>query len=169
MNKGSEIYPDPSSLLGYLNVAANFRNHEFNIQMLRNAVFTGTQGIILGCYAATIQRHALSALLIALLGVMLSTIWWYYRASLYWVRFWECRCREVNDRVVTILALKDMNIFAGHPAGADQTQPPPCKYGGRTIKHSSVHAVLKVVPIAFWLLYVGLAIAAGTALPATGG
>jgi hypothetical protein len=165
MNTKNETKPDVANLLGYLNIAANFRNHEFNIQMLRNAIFTGTQAITLGCYAATIQRYSLSALVIAFFGgVVLSIIWWlYYRASLYWARFWECRCREVNDKVVTTLG-SGVNIFAEHPAGADE-KAPPIKFGGRTIKYrGSVRNILMAVPIVFCFLWVGLAIAAGIAL-----
>jgi hypothetical protein len=160
MNARDEIKLDAASLLGYLNVAANFRNHEFNIQMLRNAVFTGTQAIALACYAAMIQRYSLSALVIAVFGVALSIIWWrYYRASLYWARFWEWRCREVNDQVVTTLGL-DVNIFAEHPIGIDD-KPPPLKYGRRTIKYlGSMHDILILVPITFGLLWVGLVIIA---------
>lgn len=162
MNARDEIKLDAASLLGYLNVAANFRNHEFNIQMLRNAVFTGTQAIALGCYAAVIQRYSLSALVIAVFGVALSIIWWrYYRASLYWTWFWEWRCRKVNDQVVTTLGLLDVNIFAEHPVGVDVEAPPPFKFGGRTIKYlGSVQDILMVVPIVFGLLWVGLVIVA---------
>jgi hypothetical protein len=86
MNAKDEAKSVVTDLLDYLNIAVNFRNHEFNIQMLRNVVFTGTQTVILGCYAATIQRYSLSALVIALFGIALSIIWWlYYRASLYWL------------------------------------------------------------------------------------
>jgi hypothetical protein len=164
MNAKDEAKSDVTDLLDYLNIAVNFRNHEFNIQMLRNVVFTGTQTVILGCYAATIQRYSLSALVIALFGIALSIIWWlYYRASLYWAWFWECRCREVNDKVVTTLG-SGVNIFAEHPAGADE-KAPPIKFGGRTIKYRGpVHNILMAVPIVFCFLWVGLAIAAGIAL-----
>ena len=128
--------------------------------MIRNVVFTGSQAIILVCYIGTIGEQRLLAFGIALFGIVLSIIWRaYYRASLYWAWFWEYRCRQINDRLVDLLGL-DVDLFAGHPAGKYVKEPPSFMFGGRMITHTEIHRTLKAVPVAFFFLWLVLAIAA---------
>ncbi|TKJ41797.1 hypothetical protein CEE37_04305 [candidate division LCP-89 bacterium B3_LCP] len=146
-----------SHLMSYLDIATKFRNHEFNIQMLRNVVFTGVQTVLLACYAATIGKHTESSLAIACFGILMSSIWFfYYRSSLYWGRYWEFRCRQVNDKAVKELGL-GINIFKGHPVGKKQNKIPSIMHGGRIYKPRDVHGVLLSVPIFSGFLWIILA------------
>ncbi|HUW57914.1 MAG TPA: hypothetical protein VMZ92_14835 [Planctomycetota bacterium] len=155
--------PKAEDLLKYLDIATKFRNHEFNIQMLRNVVFTGSHAVLLACYAATITNdYPGPALGLALFGGLLSFLWWcYYRGSLYWARYWEYHCRQINDEVVSLLNA-DVDLFKGHPAGERSKEPPPnVYYAGKEIRHSGVHRWLYAVHAATFVLWLVLAIAAG--------
>jgi len=162
MENPNQKEPTASDLLTYLDIATKFRNHEFNIQIFRNVIFTSAQTVMLACYAATVSKYSSASLAIALFGIVLSVFWFlYYRASLYWAWFWERRCRQVNDTVVEKLGL-DVNIFAGHPSGSDD-KPPPIRFAGKTITWIPVHTVLRWTQLAFgvlWLLLVVVACAA---------
>ncbi len=41
MNREEKMEPTSADLLTYFEIAAKFRNNECNIQILRNAIFTG--------------------------------------------------------------------------------------------------------------------------------
>jgi len=156
--------PPSSDLLAYLDLAAKFRSHEFNIQIARTVIFTGAQGVLLACYAAAVYRSRIAATVLATFGVVLTVFWcFYYRASLYWVRYWENRCREVNDLVVRRLGLQDVSIFRGHPAGSDEQKTPPVmKYGGgQPVRYSSVSKIIRAVLVVFPVLW---AVLTGAAL-----
>jgi hypothetical protein len=161
MENKKKFEPTKSDLLTYLDIATKFRNHEFNIQMLRNMIFTGFQAVMIVCYTATVDTYPLASLAIALFGITLSALWFlYYGASIYWVRFWEHRCRCVNDNIVEKLGL-DVNIFAGHPIGEeDNKPPPPIKYAGKTITWISIHKVIRWTQLVLCLLWMFLIVAA---------
>ncbi len=156
---GDETKPEPSSsdMLAYLDIAVKFRNHEFNIQILRNAVFTGSHAVLLVSYAAIIADYPFAGFAIALFGILFSVFWLrYYRASVYWAWYWEQRCRMVNDSVCEKLGL-EVNIFESHPAGASQ-KPPAFEYGGKQITYIPVHNVLRWTQILFFVLWIVLAV-----------
>jgi len=152
----SQGHTDRSSALRYLEIASRFRQHEFAMQMLRNAVFTGFQAVLLGSYAATIAKTQLAGAAIAGFGVALAALWWFaFRGSLYWCRFWEVRCREINDYVLTLSSI-EANLFEGHPAGASGSKPPTVRYNGRRVRYTSSQKALKLVPLAFAFLWLAL-------------
>ena len=156
--------PKTDDLLRYLDVATKFRNHEFNIQILRNALFTGSHAVLLACYAGTITNHPpFAALVVAVFGVALSILWWlYYRASLYWARYWEDHCKQINDKLVPLLNA-GVDLFAGQPAGQKSKTPLPVAwYGGKPITHWSVHWCLRAVQVACCVLWLVLSIWAAT-------
>ncbi len=115
--------PDTNGLFRYLEIATKFRNQELNVQLFRNAIFTGLHTILFACYAALVSKHNISAVAITVFGIILSVLgYFYYRAATYWVRFWEQRCRDINDMVREKVDLK-VDLFAGHQVGKDERHP----------------------------------------------
>lgn len=158
-----ENEPDSSDLLGYLDIATKFRNHALNIQLIRNVIFTGSQTVMLACYASTISKVAQASAAVAFVGIILSILWfYYYRASLYWVRYWEYRCKEVNDCVVKQLKLDNVDIFGGHPIGSKTDNPnlPTIRFDGKELKRSSIHGIIYWMPIIFGTLWLILVVVA---------
>jgi hypothetical protein len=154
----NEVKPTSDDLMSYLGVAVNFRNHELNIQLLRNVVYTGAQGVFLIAYARTLGASPVCNLGIGVFGLTLSILWClYYRASVYWVRYWEAQCRKVNDYVVSALGI-GVNIFDDHHANTTE-KPKPCMYAGKTITYFPVHKTLRFTQLGFCLLWIFLFIA----------
>ncbi len=111
------------------------------------------------CYAATVKQQPLCSLAIALFGIISSVFWFfYYRASIYWIWFWENRCREVNDKIVSLFGFP-FDIFAGHPVGSDE-RPAPLKFAGRRISWIPVHSVLRLAQLIFCFMWIILLITA---------
>ncbi|MBU0691149.1 hypothetical protein KKH18_04965 [bacterium] len=164
MKSTSQFDLQPSDLLAHLDIAAKFRNHEFNIQFTRNVVFTGSQAVMLACYAATITGFPWSSLVLAVIGIFFASLGYrYYRAGLYWARFWENRCRQVYDSVANELKF-DVNIFEGHPSGqAEFVSRPVIKYAGKSVSWGSVHNLISYTQILFLVMWIFLAGVAGEA------
>ncbi|MBN2131930.1 MAG: hypothetical protein JW741_20685 [Sedimentisphaerales bacterium] len=156
--------PSSSDLLAYLDIALKFRNHEFNIQILRNVIFTGSQAVLLACYAATITERPMCSLAIGAFGIVCSVCWWlYYRASLYWVRFWEYRCKMINDGVVNTLGLEAVDIFKEHPIGSRVKEPlPTIWFGGEPVYPKAVSKIVQSTQVAFFVLWLALAVMAAS-------
>lgn len=165
MNEECRKEVSTDDLLSYLGTATAFRNHEFNIQMLRNVVFTGTQAILLAVYAATIDKVNLCAAIVAGFGMGLAMFWRsYYQASLYWVRFWESRCRDVNDLVVSRLGISQVDIFRDHPANNEHPHVPDVLYRGYRLQYVSVSKVVRKTMAVFPVLWAALVVAAIVAM-----
>jgi hypothetical protein len=154
MSNTEKVNIKAEDLRTYLDIATRFRNHEFNIQMLRNAVFTGMQAILLAGFATAADKHFVVSCSISAFGIFFTVIWWlYYRSSLYWAWFWEIRCFEVNDAFLKNSEI-DVNIFAEHPANSDKKQPPDLKFGGKTIKYTRVHNFMQLIQIGLGILWI---------------
>ena len=69
MENESERQPSTNELFSYFQTAVTFRHHEFNIQMLRNVIFTGTQAVLLAVYAAILENVGLCAAIVAAFGL----------------------------------------------------------------------------------------------------
>lgn len=150
----------PEDLLKYLEIATQFRNHEFNIQILRMAVFSGSLAVLLVCYAATLNKCNWCSAGIAFFGAALTVLWTlYYRASLYWTWFWEFRCRQVNDHVVAKLDL-EVNIFERHPIGAHNKNQPAIIMRGKELKYKDVPYIIICAQALFCILWLMLGIVA---------
>jgi hypothetical protein len=133
MKEKTKVEPKSGDYIAYLDIAAKFRTHEFNIQVLRNVAFSGGQAILLACYAATISNFQFFSLLISAFGILLSILWFfYYRGSMYWAWYWELRCREITDEVIKKINF-DLNLFHDHPIGTDK-EPAPLFFAGKKIK-----------------------------------
>lgn len=149
-----ELY---SLLASYLSTAAGFRTHEFNIQFIRYAVFTGTQAVFLACYTASIEKVPLASGVIAVFGATLALLsWQYYSASLYWSGYWELRCKEINDHLITATDLP-VDLFAGHLI---EDGAPVVTIAGMKIKPTAVYKTIKKVQIMFGALWVALIVTA---------
>ena len=147
-----------SLLASYLSTAAGFRTHEFNIQFIRYAVFTGTQAVFLACYSASIEKVPLASGVIAVFGATLTVLsWQYYCASLYWSEYWEQRCKEINDHLITATDLP-VDLFAGHLVVKDGESIVPI--AGMKVKPKAVYKTLKNVQIMFGVLWVALIVTA---------
>lgn len=100
-----------NNLLTYLNIAMQFRNHEFKIQLIRSTIFGGILAGLLVAYGTIVGKFPLAALVILLFGIVILRIWKkYVESSYYWTRFWEQRCRAVNDKIMNVLD-PDINIL----------------------------------------------------------
>lgn len=147
MNEQDNTNLSPRDLLMYLDIAVKFRNHESNIQLLRNAIFTGLQAFLLACYGALVSGNVVAAFFVAFFGLILSVLWFrYYSASVYWYRFWEQRCNQINDYVKSEIPLK-VGLFDGHPVNDAVKEAPEIFYGKSTIRYHSIHAILKILLI----------------------
>ena len=166
MGNGND--PAGSDLLAYLDIATKFRNHALNIQLIRNVIFTGSQTVMLACYATTIDKFPPASAAIAIFGIILSIVWFfYYRASLYWLRYWEYRCKQVNDSVVGKLKLDNVNIFRGHPIGLEKVDPDPpiIFFDGKFFERYSIHDIIYGMPVIFCILWLILVVVACIACP----
>ena len=151
-----------ATLRDYLQVAASFRNHEFQIQMIRNVAFSAFQIALFTVFAVAPQDSPSAlALLVTVLGGAVSLLWRsYFLASRYWIQFWELRCREINDELVHVAGL-NVDLFKGHPIGSEET-PSPVTHGGRTLSYRR-SAVDRVARIPDMVLVLWLLLAAATA------
>lgn len=143
----------PDILLRYLDIATKFRNHEFNIQMIRNFIFTGAEAGLFGSLIATNTQNIFIPFFISLFGILLTMLWYYYyRGAKFWAWYWEWRCRQVNDLVVDKLKI-DVNIFKNHPSGSTDKNIPSFFYFGKNIKHVQVHKVIQLTQLLFVLVW----------------
>jgi hypothetical protein len=146
-----------NALINFFDITVKLRNHEFNIQMLRNVTFTGTQAVLLACYAAVIIKNTQAAFAIAGFGFIFALLWvLYYRASLYWARYWELKCKETYDELKESLSL-EVDLFKGHPIGNIEN-PPDLVFGGKKIKYRSVHQIIRFTQVAFCVFWLALAL-----------
>ncbi|MCX2718763.1 RipA family octameric membrane protein [Lentiprolixibacter aurantiacus] len=144
---------ETENLRAYLDVGIRLRNNELNIQMIRNAIFTGVQVVLVGSFIAFKDLTLILELIISAFGILISISWiLYYKSSLFWVRYWEERTSKVNDAFLELAEI-DVNLFNKHPASGSYEEPLSVEYGGKTLEYSSVHSPIKIAQIGFLVLW----------------
>jgi hypothetical protein len=144
-----------SELLTYLDIATKYRNHEFNIQMVRNAIYTGFNIVLITVYANNVRKEDYLFLLVALFGISFTILWYiYYKSSQYWTWYWEEKCRKINDYIVSSFQIYNIDLFQNHLVGKNIKHPPAFIYGGKKIKYIGVHKIIKITQILFLILWI---------------
>ena len=93
------VKDNPDRILEYLKIAASLREHEFNIQVKRNAMYISANAgliVFLG-FILKGEFYVLGAW-ITFLGIILSIFWdGYIKKSTNWVHFWERSFYRANN------------------------------------------------------------------------